>query len=455
MNYRDDDRVHGFQHSDTAMRSIGADVRPPAVVASGTSASSRTRYTIDVDVHPDVASVALKHACQLPRFLEHYPISTHTREAYSRAVAFVNEFHVSRRDEVSDCETADALRKEDREGWKGISEEALEESEEEGGYSDIQKTKTTVKRKTRRLRHRRRLQVVLDSGCGTGRSTVALARCYPHLPVLGVDRSAVRLARGVDGGTHKAAPSVVGCDEEDDREAVDDIRSRSGIISGVTDCKRGLEYPPVNLLLLRADLVDLWVLASRDTAWEVVEHTILYPNPYPKRSQLRSRWHGHPVFPLILSLGGRITLRSNWKAYLDEVCLAILAIAYASEYALSGNEETPTSHLHATTTNIANRGGATPETGGVYSVGRDKGDDAFQMGSWGGRRRSITELEDTDTSPSIPDTVSAAAFSYVSSARSGPMPYMPIVPTTNFEAKYKAAGEKVYELKLDPRPSID
>lgn len=430
---------------------IGADVRPPAVVASSTTASSRTRYTIDVDVHPDVASVALKHARQLPRFLKHYPISTHTREAYSLAVAFVNEFHLSLRNKDNRCKAADALRREEREGSKGNSEEALEGSEKEGGDCGIQKK--NVKLKTRRRRHR--LQVVLDSGCGTGRSTAMLARCYPHLPVLGVDRSAVRLARGANSENCKAAPSVMGCDnEEDDREALAEISSRPGKISGVTDCKRGMEHPPANLLLLRADLVDLWILASRDTAWEVVEHTILYPNPYPKRSQLRSRWHGHPVFPLILSLGGRITLRSNWKTYLDEVCLAVLAIA--SEHAVSGTEEIPASHqLHATTTSNANHGGATLETGGVYSAGRDKRDGAFQIKPWGGGRRDVAELKHTDTSPSIPDAVVAAAVSYTSSARRGPTPYMPIVPTTNFEAKYKAAGEKVYELKLDPRPSID
>lgn len=428
INNRYDDRVHGFQHSHTAMRSIRADVRSPAIVASNTTASSRTRYTIDVDVHPDVASVALKHACQLPRFLKHYPISTHTQEAYSRAVAFVNEFHLSRRDKDRHFNAADELRKEEREGWKGISEEALERSDKEGGYSDIQKTNIN------------RLQVVLDSGCGTGRSTAMLARCYPNLPVIGVDRSAVRLARDASGGNYKAAPSVMSCDnEEDDREALAEIGSRSDEISGVTDSKRGKEHPPANLLLLRADLVDLWILASRDTAWEVVEHTILYPNPYPKRSQLRSRWHGHPVFPLILSLGGRITLRSNWKTYLDEVCLAVLAIA--SEHAVSGTEDIPASHeLHATMTGNANHGGATLETGGVYSAGREKSDGGFHLKSWGGQRR---------------DAVVAAAVSYISSARSGPMPYMPIVPTTNFEAKYKAAGEKVYELKLDPRPSTD
>src|SRR5438128_10606869 len=37
---------------------------------------------------------------------------------------------------------------------------------------------------------------VLDAGCGTGTSTLALAREFPHRFVLGVDKSAARLGIG-------------------------------------------------------------------------------------------------------------------------------------------------------------------------------------------------------------------------------------------------------------------
>lgn len=42
-----------------------------------------TQYTIDVDVHPDVESVAVKHARQdnLAKYLESHCISQQTREA--------------------------------------------------------------------------------------------------------------------------------------------------------------------------------------------------------------------------------------------------------------------------------------------------------------------------------------------------------------------------------------
>ncbi|CAN0142602.1 unnamed protein product, partial [Scytosiphon promiscuus] len=200
------------------------------------------------------------------RFLEHYPISSHTKGAYGEAVAFVREFHLVRQGSSTRGATSGQRREKEKQ--------------------------------QQRQQQRHSLPVVLDSGCGTGRSSVLLAKSHPDLPVIGVDRSAVRLSKR--GG----------------------IAGREG---GEGTRRRG-EPLPANLLLLRADLVDLWILASRDDAWEVREHFILYPNPYPKRSQLRSRWHGHPVFPVLLGLGGRITLRSNWKSYLDEVCQAVLAI---------------------------------------------------------------------------------------------------------------------------------
>ena len=34
-------------------------------------------------------------------------------------------------------------------------------------------------------------------------------------------------------------------------------------------------------------------------------------------------WHGHPVFPTLLALGGVLEARSNWPIYLAEHCFAI------------------------------------------------------------------------------------------------------------------------------------
>ncbi len=114
--------------------------------------------------------------------------------------------------------------------------------------------------------------IILDAGCGTGVSSLQLAIDNPEALVLGVDKSAVRLGRGLP----------------DDR--------------------------PGNLLLLRADLVDLWRLAAA-TGWKLAKHYLFYPNPWPKPGHFGRRWHAHPVFPTLLALGGELELRTNWETY--------------------------------------------------------------------------------------------------------------------------------------------
>ncbi|NUM88458.1 MAG: SAM-dependent methyltransferase [Bdellovibrionales bacterium] len=53
----------------------------------------------------------------------------------------------------------------------------------------------------------------------------------------------------------------------------------------------------------------------------VEEIFLLYPNPYPKRSQCNLRWHRMPALALfreILKPGGRITLATNEEWYFRE-----------------------------------------------------------------------------------------------------------------------------------------
>lgn len=125
--------------------------------------------------------------------------------------------------------------------------------------------------------------LILDSCCGVGESSIALARAFPDHYVIGVDQSASRLARRIDG---KSA----------------DL--------------------PANLDLVRADLVDYWRLLD-DERIRLARHYLLYPNPWPKIGHLSRRWHGHPVFPAMLELGGVLECRSNWPIYIDEFCFAV------------------------------------------------------------------------------------------------------------------------------------
>jgi tRNA G46 methylase TrmB len=83
-----------------------------------------------------------------------------------------------------------------------------------------------------------------------------------------------------------------------------------------------LPQTPANLDLVRADLVDYWRL-MREANIAVARHYLLYPNPWPKIGHLARRWHGHPVFPAMLELGGELECRSNWLIYMDEFCFAV------------------------------------------------------------------------------------------------------------------------------------
>ena len=123
--------------------------------------------------------------------------------------------------------------------------------------------------------------LILDSCCGVGESSRALALAFPDHYVIAVDQSESRLARNTSSSP----------------------------------------LPP-NLDLVRADLVDYWRLLV-DADIRLARHYLLYPNPWPKIGHLARRWHGHPVFPALLALGGVLECRSNWRIYVDEFCFAI------------------------------------------------------------------------------------------------------------------------------------
>jgi tRNA G46 methylase TrmB len=120
---------------------------------------------------------------------------------------------------------------------------------------------------------------ILDSGCGTGLSTLALAEQFPHARVVGVDRSAHRLSKTT--AQHE------------------------------------------RILWVRADLVDFWRLLAA-SHWRPQQHFLLYPNPYPKPQHLKQRWHAHPVFPWLVECCHTLTCRTNWLIYAQELQQALL-----------------------------------------------------------------------------------------------------------------------------------
>lgn len=94
-----------------------------------------------------------------------------------------------------------------------------------------------------------------------------------------------------------------------------------GIDQSAYRLARSPSQRPDNLHLFRARAEDFWRLLLR-AGIRPVRHFLLYPNPWPKPAHLVRRWHGHPVFPSLLALGGEIELRCNWAIYAEEFAIA-------------------------------------------------------------------------------------------------------------------------------------
>ena len=154
-------------------------------------------------------------------------------------------------------------------------------------------------------------EVIIDAGCGVGESTINIAVLYPHAKVIGIDKSIARLDK------HKSYVKALNDNQTHD----------------------GNSQPQVaNYLLLQADLHDFWRLLLQHIEnskpdWHVARQFILYPNPYPKKTQLGKRWHGSALFNVIVKVSANIEIRSNWQLYLQECSVA--ASFYGLHSALS------------------------------------------------------------------------------------------------------------------------
>ena len=189
--------------------------------------TARSVTSNQIDIYKNLEAVVRKYAATT--FLR--PVADHTREAFERACDFARGFN------AADC-----------------------------------------------------AELVLDSGCGTGESTIHLARKFPNVPVIGVDKSAERLTKA--GNDHQLKQAVAGCQE----------------------------LPP-NVFWVRAELLDFWRLAFEKVdagEWKILHHALYYPNPWPKESEATRRFHLHPIFPTLLRLSPVTELRTNWEIYARE-----------------------------------------------------------------------------------------------------------------------------------------
>ena len=206
-----------------------------------------TQYTIDCPpTDPEtLRTIVQKHSTQLDRWLENKPIAEHTRRAF------------------------DLL--------------------------DLSK-------------HHQNTKIILDNGCGTGRSSVLLAKKYPDHLVIGIDQSLVRLNRNVIYRKQSPLDDVnnINNNNNDDNEPL---------------VQRIPDQP--NLRLVRAEVTDFWRCCLH-AQLDISRQYLLYPNPYPKKARVKSRWYAHPSFPLIFQLGGEaIIVKSNWNLYLQEFCQSV------------------------------------------------------------------------------------------------------------------------------------
>lgn len=167
---------------------------------------------------PDVLRTALKHARTWSLYYEKSVVAQHTKLAFQAACGFVDSFYQQKYSNAN---------------------------------NDMHSNNSSMPTK----------YIIIDSGCGVGLSSVKIARLNPSIPVIGLDRSFVRLS--------KSASNVYNSENMESSES------------------------PANLILLRAEISDFLLLILRERVeWVVRAHYLLYPNPYPKAKHLQRRWHG-------------------------------------------------------------------------------------------------------------------------------------------------------------------
>jgi len=243
--------------------------------SDSTKETYQTPYTINDSLCPPTNSIVLqtvvqKHIKTLDKYLLSRPVAAHTCQAFDEVKEFIESFFP-------------------------------------GGSPNIGS----------------RQGLILDSGCGTGRSSLTLGKMFPEDIVIGIDRSLSRLSRNAVYRDVQIKHSLGSFDVE-----------------GICLTRSDPNHP--NVLLVRAELSDFWRLCIRE-GWILKKHYLLYPNPYPKRARLKSRFYAHPSFPLILKLGGDVIVRSNWEGYVKEFASCVV---YADEF-LNDDECKPTGDNYA------------------------------------------------------------------------------------------------------------
>ena len=128
--------------------------------------------------------------------------------------------------------------------------------------------------------------IILDSGCGTGRSSLLLGELYPSHVVIGIDRSMARLSRNSkfrNGNEHRSF--------DNDKSLNDDSSNINANIPTV-------QQAAPNVFLVRAELVDFWRLILQHQQQELgILHIISCCIPIHIRKSHDSRVDGMLIHP--------------------------------------------------------------------------------------------------------------------------------------------------------------
>jgi tRNA G46 methylase TrmB len=276
----------------------------------GISSSSITKHTINDELCPPTNTNILqqlvqKHITTLPKYISSKPIAKHNIEAFNEVLNYITCYNLKQR------------QKQQQQSTTTHSEDT----------SSCNSTTSRVKTK-----------IILDSGCGTGRSSYILGEQYKDCIIVGIDQSLVRLSRNkaYRESNNNNLHTTMDREEEEEVVVVADITEKLPNNSSSSSSSSSNS----NVILVRAELSDFWYLCTSSPQFQqqasIIQHYILYPNPYPKKSRLQHRFYAHPSFPLLMmTLDSMdddndndnnndkvLIVRSNWKGYLDEFKVA-------------------------------------------------------------------------------------------------------------------------------------
>ncbi|MGA0558721.1 tRNA (guanosine(46)-N7)-methyltransferase TrmB [Larkinella sp. VNQ87] len=149
--------------------------------------------------------------------------------------------------------------------------------------------------------------IVVEIGCGRGEYTVGLARHFPHLNFIGIDKKGDRIAQG---------------------------------------SMRALEGGLTNVAFLRTDVFRLLEFFSND---EIQEIWITFPDPQPRVSQVKNRLTGPRFLPLyqqVLSQGGTLHLKTDHSDFFEYSIQTLSAYGFQDMVATDDLYASEMNNLH-------------------------------------------------------------------------------------------------------------